>query len=146
MALMKWDSMKDIEELVDRYTRSLPWHRGPNWWASVGDLQPRVDISEADGAYLIKADIPGIAKEDLRVSVEDGMLTIEGERHQEERLDKGRVHRLERFMGSFSRSFSLPADAETAGLHASADQGLLRVTVPRKASSTSSPAVQVPVE
>jgi len=129
MALMKWDSMKDIEELVDRYTRSLPWHRGPNWWASVGDLQPRVDISEADGTYLIKADIPGIAKQDLRVSVEDGMLTIEGERHQEAREDKGRVHRMERFYGSFSRSFSLP-----------------RVTVPKKTSTAPSEAVQVAVE
>jgi HSP20 family protein len=147
MSLIKWESMKDIEELFDRYTRSLPWfgHKEAAW-PGLGEWNPRVDISESDGCYRIRADVPGVEKGDLKVAVEDGVLTLQGERKQEKREDNDRFHRTERFYGSFSRSFTLPADAETAGLKASSADGQLTVTIPKKASTAAKESVQVPVE
>jgi HSP20 family protein len=107
---------------------------------------PRVDIFERDGTYVIEADVPGIAKEDLHVSLEEGVLTIQGERKQEKREDHPRFHRLERLYGGFSRSFTLPMDSDCSALNASCHDGQLSITVKRKPSESASHAVQVPVE
>jgi HSP20 family protein len=147
MSLTRWEPLKDIEDLFDRYTMSLPWPRlRSSAIAGVAEWSPRVDIAESDDAYQIHADIPGVEKGDLNVSVQDGVLTIQGERRQEQRDDNARIHRLERFYGSFTRSFTLPADADIAGLKASSSDGQLTVTVPKKASSPAAEAVQVPVQ
>jgi HSP20 family protein len=114
--------------------------------AGVAEWNPRVDIAESDDAYEIHADIPGVAKGDLKVTVQDGVLTIQGERRQEERDENARIHRLERFYGSFTRSFTLPADADISGLRASSGDGQLTVTVPKKTSAPASEAVHVPVQ
>lgn len=142
--LSKWEPLRDIEDLLSR-----PWSWPGGRTASllsVSDWNPRVDISEADDHYQIKADIPGVAKDDLKVTVDNGVITIQGERRQEKEEDTKRLHRVERFYGSFTRSFSLPDDADAAGLKASAQEGQLSVRIPRKASAPSSTAVQVPVE
>jgi HSP20 family protein len=147
MALIKWESLRDIEDLLDRYTRSFPWPAGRGSSAlGLGEWHPRVDISEGEGDYVIKADIPGVAKEDLKVTVENGVLTLQGERKQETKEENERFHRVERMVGSFSRSFHLPEDADAAALRASASEGQLTVTVPKRAASGGSAAVHVPVE
>jgi len=128
-------------------SRSWPWPAGRGAsLLSVGDWNPRVDISEADDHYEIQADIPGVAKDDLKVTVDNGVVTIQGERTQEKEEDTKRLHRVERFYGSFTRSFTLPDDADASGLKAAAKDGQLTVTIPKKASAPSSTAVQVPVE
>ena len=147
MSLIQWEAMKDIEDLFDRTTQSLTWPLarralGPALLASM----PRVDIFERDGSYVIEADVPGIVREDLRVSVDDGVLTIQGERKQEKREDHPRFHRLERAYGSFTRSFTLPADSDSSALNASCHDGQLSITVPRRAAPASSSAIQVPVQ
>jgi HSP20 family protein len=145
MALEKWEPMKGIEEFFDRYGRLAAWPGGRPW-SGFGDWQPRVDIRETDGAYQIQADVPGVAKDDLRVSLDQGVLTLQGERRQESREDHDHLHRVERFYGSFSRSFTLPSDAEEAGLKATAKDGQLTIEIPKKASAAGPPAsVQVPV-
>lgn len=147
MALIKWESLRDIEDLFDRYTRSIPWP--PGRAASAGPLaewHPRVDISENEGNYVIKADIPGVPKDALTVTVDNGVLTLQGERRQEHKEENERFHRVERVYGSFSRSFHLPEDADAMGLKANAVEGQLTVTVPKKAVTPSATAVQVPVE
>ena len=147
MALIQWEAMKDIEDLFDRTAQSLAWPMGrrAGWPALLGAI-PRVDIFERDGAYVIEADVPGIARDDLHVSVDDGVLTISGERRQEKREERGRCHRLERSSGSFLRSFTLPGDSDCTGLSASCHDGQLSVTVPRKATPAISTAVDVPVQ
>ncbi|MEB3258917.1 MAG: Hsp20/alpha crystallin family protein [Cyanobacteriota bacterium] len=146
MALEKWEPMKGIEEFFDRYGRLVAWPSSRHWGA-LGDWQPRVDIRETDGTYLIQADIPGVEKNDLKVTLEQGVLTLQGERHQESREDRDRMHRVERVYGSFTRSFTLPADADEAGLKASAKEGQLTIEIPKKAGAATPPAaVQVPVE
>ena len=144
MALIKWEPLREIEDL---FGHSLAWPLGrAQSMLGLGEWNPRVDISESNGSYIIKADVPGIAKEDLKVTLDSGVLTIQGERKQEKEEENKRFHRIERFYGSFSRSFSLPEDADAAGLKATAKEGQLVVNVPRKAIAPSADAVQVPIE
>lgn len=146
MSPLPWESLQDIEDLFDRTSSSLawPWARRGTWPTLMA--APRVDIFERDGAYVIEADVPGMTREDLHISVEEGVLTIRGERHEEKRQDRGRCHRLERFEGSFLRSFTLPGDSEGTGVNASCQNGQLRITVPRKEGTPVSSAVEVPVQ
>jgi len=147
MSLLPRDSIQEIEDLFERSSASLAWP-----WTRRGGLQalmpsvPRVDIFERDGAYVIEADVPGMAREDLHVSVDDGVLTIRGERHEEKRQDRGRCHRLERFEGSFLRSFTLPADSDGTAISASCQEGQLSIKVPRKDGTPASQALEVPVQ
>jgi len=147
MALIRSEALKDVEELFDRYTRTLPWPMGRATAATtLSDWHPRVDIAETENSYEIQADIPGVRKEDLKVSVDNGVLTVQGERQQEKKEDNARMHRVERFYGHVSRSFTLPEDADTAALTANASEGQLTVSVPRKGPAPSSEPMQVPVQ
>lgn len=93
---------------------------------------PPVDISETDEAYLIDVELPAVAKDDISVTVKDGVLTVRGERKSED-LAEGRRHRVERRFGEFSRSFHLPEEVEEGGIAATAEQGVLRVTARKRA-------------
>ncbi len=149
MAIIASETLKDVEELFDRYTRSLPWpwpSGRSNGSMTMADWNPRVDIVETDAAYEIQADIPGVRKQDLKVTIDHGVLTVQGERQQEKKEDSARMHRVERSYGQFSRSFTLPEDADTAGLKATAREGQLTVTVPRKGPAPSATPTQVPIE
>jgi HSP20 family protein len=79
---------------------------------AVADWSPSADISETDAAYLIKAEIPGVKKEDVKVTIQDGMLTMQGERKMEKEEKGKKFHRIERSYGNFVRSFRLPDDAD----------------------------------
>jgi HSP20 family protein len=144
MALIRWEPLKEIEELFGR-----SWPRPAiraDQLMGMGDWNPRVDISENDGQYLVKADIPGVAKEDIKVTVDNDVLTIQGERKQEKEEENKHFHRVERFYGSFIRSFTLPEDADASALKAASQEGQLTVTIPKKVLTPSANAVQVPVE
>jgi HSP20 family protein len=144
MALIRWEPLKEIEELFGRSWPRPTIRTGQ--LLGVGDWHPRVDISENDGQYLVKADIPGVAKEDIKITIDNDVLTIQGERKQEQEEENKHFHRVERFYGSFIRSFTLPDDADAAALKAAAQEGQLTVTIPKKVSAPSPSAVQVPVE
>jgi HSP20 family protein len=144
MALIRWEPLKEIEELFGRSWPRPTIRTGQ--LLGVGDWHPRVDISENDGQYLVKADIPSVAKEDIKITVDNDVLTIQGERKQEQEEENKHFHRVERFYGSFIRSFTLPDDADAPALKAAAQEGQLTVTIPKKASAPSASAVQVPVE
>jgi len=99
---------------------------------SSGDWSPRVDISETENSFQITAEIPGINKEDVQINLEEGVLNIHGER-KEEKEEKGRrFHRVERFYGAFSRSFSLPPNIDEKHIEANFKDGLLMLRVPKK--------------
>ena len=137
MKLTKWDPFRDTEDMFDRYARamSLPMRmrHGQDWALSdAGTWSPRVDISETDNHFVIKAEIPGIKREDVNISIEDGVLTIHGER-KEEKEEKGRkFHRVERYYGAFSRSFALPQNVDEGHVEANFKDGLLTLQVPKK--------------
>ena len=134
MALIKWEPMREFEDLFDRYTRAMGWpaNRGQELMTK-GDWLPRVDISETDGEFVIKAEIPEVRKEDVKVGVDNGILTIQGERKQEKDENKEKFHRVERYYGSFVRSFTLPDNVDEAGIRASFKDGMLNLTLPKSA-------------
>lgn len=107
---------RELEEIGERFNRlfgRLPVRRDSGQEAlTVADWVPRVDITKDDREYLIKAEIPEVDKKDVRVTVQDCFLTIQAERKQKKEENNDRVHRIERFYGTFVRSFSLPEEVE----------------------------------
>jgi HSP20 family protein len=109
------------------------------------DWSPQVDISEDDQEYLIKADLPEMKKDDVSVVVEDGIVSVFGERKTEKEEKKKRYHRIERSYGSFRRGFLVPEDADASKVAAEFKEGVLKVHLPK--SATAKPkAVEVKVQ
>ncbi len=112
MAIVKWDPFRELEEMSDRlnrmFARPAMWQGNGKEIMTVADWTPLVDISETEGEYLIKAELPEVKKEDVKVTVEDGVLTMQGERKQEKEEKGKKLHRIERSYGRFVRSFTLP--------------------------------------
>ncbi|MGL4604906.1 MAG: Hsp20/alpha crystallin family protein [Iodobacter sp.] len=146
MALIKWEPLREIEDMFDRYTKAMSWPSTRSQeLVTTSDWTPRVDISETDHEFLIKAEIPEVKKEDVKVSVDNGFITIQGERkHSKE--DKGeRFHRVERYYGSFVRSFTLPDNVDATQVKASFKDGMLNLLIPKTAESKPK-AIEVKVE
>jgi HSP20 family protein len=97
--------------------------------------QIRLDVKEHDGAFEVQAEIPGVRKEDIHVDIDGNILRLEAEVKQEDRQeDQGRVMRSERYYGSVSRSVQLPAEIDEAGAKARYENGVLALTLPKKAA------------
>ena len=95
---------------------------------------PAIDVSENEGAYLVKAELPGVAREDLDVTIKDGVLAINAERKKEKKDDKdGRVIREERYYGKFVRSLRLGSDIDESGIEAHYEDGVLNLSLPKTA-------------
>jgi HSP20 family protein len=127
------DQMEEIQNrLMPFFNRRLPIRRGEGeegFTASV--WAPPVDISEDDKEYFINVELPGVNKEDVRVTVENGILTITGER-KEEKEEKGKkFHRVERMYGTFLRTFTLPDGAAGDKISAEFKDGILKVRLPK---------------
>ncbi|AGF77152.1 molecular chaperone (small heat shock protein) [Desulfocapsa sulfexigens DSM 10523] len=110
-------------------THPTMWSGGP--FSKMADISPSVDIFEEDDTIVVKADIPGISKEDLNVSINDSILTLSGEKKQEEKIEKKNYHRVERSYGSFSRSFQLPGAVNSDQVKASFKKGVLEIRIPK---------------
>ena len=146
MALVKWDPWREIDDLFHRYTRAVGMPRTGNQ-ASMepGDWSPQVDIAETDKEFVIKAEIPEVKKEDVKVTVENGVLTIRGERKQETEEKGKKFHRIERHYGSFTRSFTLPDNVDAANIKASFKDGMLGLTI-QKTAEAKPKSIEVKVE
>jgi HSP20 family protein len=112
---------------------------------TVADWAPTVDITEDDKEYLIKAEIPEVDKKDVKVTVQEGVLTLQGERKQEKEEKGKKFHRIERSYGSFVRSFALPDDVSEDKLKAEFKDGMLLVHLP-KAEKPKPKAIEVKVD
>ena len=135
-AITRWNPFKDVEELHRRLSSvfDLAPFRGSNLrkedeTMTVADWSPLVDITEDEKEYVIKTDLPEVKKEDVKVTVENGIVTITGERKLENEEKGKRYHRIERSYGNFVRSFSLPDDADAKRVNAEFKDGLLKVRV-----------------
>ncbi len=146
MAIVRWDPWREIEDMFDRYTRSGGVPRGAGQeLAPAGDWSPRVDIAETDKAFVIKAEIPEVKKENVKVSVNNGVLSVCGDREQEKE-DKGKTfHRVERHYGSFCRSFTLPENVDEANIKATFKDGMLSLDIP-KTEAPKPKVIEVKVE
>ncbi len=104
-------------ESVDRQVTGTSW--------------PKVDIEESDAGYMIHADLPGLDKDAVKITIENGTLLIEGEKKAESRREKDRYYHLERSYGKFSRSFALPDEVDSQKISASMKNGVLELTLPK---------------
>ncbi len=148
MTLVRWDPFRELEDMSDRLNRmisrpALPRTNGKETMV-VADWVPSVDVSETDGDYQIKAEIPDVKKEDVKVTVEDGVLTIQGERMQEKEEKGKKYHRVERSYGSFVRSFTLPDLVDEEKVKAEFKDGVLNLHLP-KSEKAKPKAIEVTV-
>lgn len=134
MNIVRWDPFKDIEEMSDRLSRLVnrPLTRpGGQEALVVADWTPLVDIVETDKDYLVKAELPEVAKEGVKVDIREGVLYIQGERRQEMEEKGRKFHRVERAYGKFLRSFTIPQDVEETKVTADFKDGILLVKLPK---------------
>lgn len=135
MNLVRWDPFRELEEMSNRLNRIFhrPALRTGNGKEAltIADWVPSVDISETDTEYLIKAELPEVKKEDVKVTLQDGVLTIQGERKQEKEEKGKKFHRVERSYGSFVRSFTLPDYVDDAKVKAEFKEGILNLHLPK---------------
>lgn len=130
-----WNPWKDLEELEKRLStiwgRPAPKGEGEKEAMTVAEWSPLVDISEDEKEYLVKAELPEVKKEDVKLTVQDNVLSITGERKYEKEEKGKKYHRVERSYGSFMRSFTLPEDADGTKVAAEYKDGVLKVHLPK---------------
>lgn len=149
MHLLPWRPFQSVD---DFFGRNTPLFRsqmpklfdddgnGASQWA------PSADISETKKEYLVKAELPDVGKSDIHVSVDDGALTIRGERkHHKEESDET-YHRVESFYGTFSRAFALPDNIDASKITSNCKNGVLRVHLPKTKESKLEKATEIKVD
>jgi HSP20 family protein len=133
--LTRWEPFREMEDLQNRLSTLFgrtPMRRGNGKESiTLPEWTPLADITEDDKEYVIKAELPELRKEDVKVSVENGVLTISGERKFEKEEKKKKYHRVERGYGSFVRTFALPEDADANKAKAQFKQGILELHLPK---------------
>jgi len=128
MNITPWHSLRNFDDFFSSLNHSIAKSTTQEKMFS-SDWIPSVDITEDKEKFLIKAELPEVNKEDIKVSVDKNILTISGERQAEVRDEK--EHRIERSYGSFSRSFSLPENIDATSIHAENKSGMLYLSIPK---------------
>lgn len=139
MNIVKWSPFRELEDIqtrLNRFFNETPVRRvegnaGDGFFFA--DWVPPVDVQETEKEYLLKVELPEIKKEDVKVEVLDGVLTIEGERRQEKEEKDKRFHKVERSYGKFVRQFALPTEVEAEKVQAEFRDGMLNVHLPKTA-------------
>ena len=131
MSVVTWSPFRELEDVLNRYSRLGGRSVSAGNGGEAAEWRPAANISETSNEYIIKAELPEVSKEDVDVSVHDGVITIKGERRFEKTHDSEQTHRIESFYGSFARSFSLPADVDEDSIRAESKDGVLRVILPK---------------
>jgi HSP20 family protein len=135
MALVKYNPLRELRSMQEQMNRLLnvSWnHDLTGEDIREGLWQPSVDIYETEDSIVIKAELPDVDQKDIEVRIEDNTLTLKGERKHEGEVKKENYHRIERYFGSFQRSFSLPTNIYQDNVSASCDKGVLTITLPKK--------------
>ena len=128
MNVVRWSPFREFDNFFEGFERPVaaPMRRA--------DWLPLVDIRETDRDYQIDVEVPAVASEDLSVSVQDGVLTVSGERKSRKEEEQGRVHRTERRFGRFVRNFQLPEDADAEAISATNRDGVLYLSIGKTAA------------
>jgi HSP20 family protein len=153
MLRTRWDPFQDLrsaqderaQDQMDRlFAQALGLHG--QWQSATGASTrawaPALDIAERKDAYLVTVELPGVKLDDLEITLEDGLLTIQGERQFTSESSEEQFHRVERSSGAFRRSITLPAHVEADAVEASMEDGVLRILVP-KAEEAKAKRIQV---
>jgi len=149
MPVMRWEPFRELEDLRTQlntlFSGKQPLPQSGRETMTVADWVPAVDISETSAEYLIKAELPEIKKDDVKVTVQDGVLTIRGERKRESEEKTQKHHRMERSYGVFMRRFTLPDGVDEEKLSAEFKDGMLWLHLP-KSSQAPPRAVEVEIK
>jgi HSP20 family protein len=147
--LATWNPFGELDEVQNRlgnfFGGRFPRFGNGNGGLKLADWAPQVDITEDDKEYLVKADLPEMKKEEIKVNVEESVLSVSGERKAEKEEKNKKFHRIERSYGSFMRSFTLPEDANGAKVSAEFKDGVLKVHLPKSPVAKSN-AIEVKVQ
>lgn len=145
MKLTVWDPYHEMEELLEKYSKSArkSLAKSDDKTFEVGDWMPVVDIDETKDAFIVKAELPGVEKNDLSIHIDKGVLTIRGEKKVKTE-DKKR-HRVECAYGSFVRSFTLPQTIKAEKVEAEYKNGVLNLTIP-KSEKTKPKVIEVKIK
>jgi HSP20 family protein len=142
--MTRWDPFQDLRSAQDEMAQMSPMlahalglhTQQGNARTATTAWAPAVDISERKDAYLITVELPGLKPEDLDITMEDGLLTIQGERQFTTESSEQQFHRVERRYGAFRRSITLPAHVMAEGIEASFEDGVLQILVPKAEEAT----------
>ena len=143
MTLVTWNPFRELENSFYRNSGLLNRSDDNDDTFRAG-WRPVANISETDSEYVIKAELPAVAKEDVDITVNEGIVTIKGERRQETADEGQQYHRTESVYGRFMRSFKLPADVDESAIRAASKDGLLEVHLPKAEAKTPKP-IQIDV-
>ncbi len=129
MRLSTWDPFTEMEAVLNRYR---PQASDPHAQTMTkADWYPVVDVTESEGAFHLHAELPGVEKDQINLSVQDGVLTISGQRKSQHESTEGKLHRIERTYGSFVRNFNLPENVDAQQVAARYQDGVLEVDIPK---------------
>jgi HSP20 family protein len=142
----RWDPFQDLRDAQEEMAqmtqmsqmlaRALGLQGQPQGSGTATAWAPALDISERKDAYLVTVELSGVEAEDLEITLEDGLLTIQGERHFAHDSSEQQFHRVERRYGAFRRSITLPAQVQAEQIEASFDNGVLQIVVPKMEEAT----------
>jgi HSP20 family protein len=135
MALIRWEPVRELHSLQNEVNRLFGLFDSPTARGSLAAREwiPAMDLSEDEGEYVVRADLPGITEEDVKIEFQDNVLTISGARNSAHEERKNGYYRVERASGRFSRSLTLPAGVDPESLRASFENGVLEVRIPKPA-------------
>jgi HSP20 family protein len=138
MATMRWDPFQDLRSAQEEMAQMNPLlahalglHAQQQGSTTATAWAPALDISERKDAYLVTVELPGVEADDLEITLEDGLLTIQGERQFSSESSEQQFHRVERRYGAFRRAITLPAQVQAEQIEASFDNGVLQIVVPK---------------
>jgi HSP20 family protein len=128
MLVTRFDPFREIRELENKIFQN---YMPANADKGISTFTPSVNTREGEFAYHIDVDLPGVKKEDIKVDIKDGVLTISGERKFKNEIKEEDYYKIETSFGKFSRTFSLPEDADVENIEASSDNGVLEIVIPK---------------
>jgi HSP20 family protein len=144
MAMMRWEPFREFENALRRFSPYMADDGTTRDETAPRNWVPLANISETENEYLIKLELPDVKKEDVKIAVADGVLTVSGERKMEREEQNENTIRVESIYGAFTRSFVLPDSVDDKGIKAEAKDGVLRIHIPKTESKKAQPlAIEV---
>src|SRR3954447_9884483 len=137
MTIVRWEPLRELSTLQNEMNRlfnnafDAPATGSAGNGGSLRRWMPAMDLVETGDHFVLRADLPGMNEDDVKIEFEDGTLTVSGERKAEHEANDEGYYRVERAFGSFSRSLTLPQGIDPEGVHASFDNGVLEVRIPK---------------
>jgi HSP20 family protein len=134
MAIVRWEPLRELASIQNEMNRlfgTVFEPSQPGNGAALRRWMPAMDLVETEDQFVLRADLPGLAEEDVSIEVEDNVLTVSGERKAEREQSKEGYHRVERAFGAFSRSLTLPEGVDAESVAASFDRGVLEIRIPK---------------